>query len=98
MVAGLGDAMNKKAGILSTGLRMVMRNKRYLGWFYVLNLLLSILGASALRSALGGALDTTLYSQKLLHGFDVFTFLGLISRPEFLGHAVARPHLYFTFV
>jgi hypothetical protein len=43
-------------------------------------------------------LDRSLYSDRLLHGFDVFAFLELAGRPELAGHAVARPHLYFTYV
>src|SRR5947209_3330375 len=90
--------MNDKSGVLLAGLRIILRNKRYIVWFYLLNLTLAVMGALALQRALSGVLDTSLYSQRLLHGFDVFVFLDLTSRPEFAGHAVARPHLYFTFV
>ena len=90
--------MNESSGILRMGLRMVMRNKRYLIWFYLLNLLLAVMGALALQRAISGVLDNSLYSGRLLHGFDVFAFLELAIRPELASHAVARPHLYFTYV
>jgi hypothetical protein len=90
--------MNDKSGVLLAGLRIILRNKRYIVWFYLLNLALAVMGALALQRAMSGILDTSLYSQRLLHGFDVFVFLDLTTRPEFAGHAVARPHLYFTFV
>jgi len=90
--------MNENPGILWPAFHIMARNKRYLVWFYILNLVLSVLGAWALRGALSGVLDNSLYSQKLAHGFDVFVFLDLISRPELAGHAVARPHIYFTWM
>lgn len=90
--------MNDKSGVLLAGLRIILRNKRYIVWFYLLNLALAVMGALAVQRAVAGILDSSLYSQRLLHGFDVFVFLDLTARPEFAGHAVARPHLYFTFV
>lgn len=90
--------MDERSGILSSGFRILMRNKRYVVWFYLLNLVLAVMGALALQQGLGLILDKSLYSDGLLHGFDVFTFLELSSRPELAGHAVASPHLYFTFV
>jgi len=90
--------MEGKSGIFASGFRLLTRNKRYVGWFYLLNLVLSVFGAVAVRSALGKVLSTSLQSDKLVHGFDVFVFLELISKPEFAGHAVARPHIYFTLI
>lgn len=90
--------MNRNSGILSTGLSILLRNKRFVVWFYLLNLVLSILGALALQSALSRVLDLSFYSQGLLHRFDVFVLLDLLGRPELAGHGVARPHLYLTFV
>jgi hypothetical protein len=90
--------MNGNAGIVWGGLRSLLRNKRYVVWFYLLNLLLAWMGAMALKMGISQVLDTSVYSDRLLHGFDVFVFIGLVTRPELAGHAVARPHLYFTYV
>jgi hypothetical protein len=64
----------------------------------VLNLVLAVMGSLALQRGLSRILYKSLYSDRLVHGFDVFALLELSSRPELAGHAVARPHLYFTFV
>src|SRR5579884_3706826 len=91
-------AMDEHSGILRSGTRILMRNKRYVVWFYLLNLALALMGSLALQRGLSLVLDKSLYADTLVHGFDVFTYLELSSRPELAGHAVARPHLYFTFV
>jgi len=38
--------------LLSSGLGMVMRNKRYILWFWLLNLTLAEFGIAAFRSAI----------------------------------------------
>ena len=73
----------KKRNIVGSGLGMVFSNQRYIVWFWVLNLALAWIGASAFRQSAHAILDHSLYSQRLLHGFDVGVFGELLARPEF---------------
>jgi len=75
--------MSEKKGMLSSGLGMVGRNKRFIGWFYVLNLALAYLGAAAFRDQVAGILDHSLVADRLLHGFDITVFAEMMARPEF---------------
>ena len=75
--------MNEKKGLLSSGLAMVMRNKRYIIWFWLLNLLLTVYGTSAFREAAHTLFDTSSYSDKLLHGLDLSVVIDLFLKPEF---------------
>lgn len=75
--------MAENKGLLSGGFGMVTRNKRYIVWFYLLNLALAWLGLAAFRSQASTVLDHSLFSDRLMHGFDVGVFIELLSRPEF---------------
>jgi hypothetical protein len=75
--------MSDNKGLLSNGLGMVLRNKRYLVWFYLLNLLLALLGAIAFVNQVGTVLDHSLHADRLLHGFDIAAYIEMILRPEF---------------
>jgi type III secretory pathway component EscS len=73
----------KKRSIVGSGLGMVFSNKRYIVWFWVLNLALAWIGTSAFRQSAHSILDHSLYSQRLIHGFDVSVFAEMLARPEF---------------
>ena len=75
--------MSENKGLLSNGLGMVLRNKRYLVWFYVLNLLLAAFGTVAFFTQAGRVLDRSLSADRLVHGFDVGVMGEMFSRPEF---------------
>ena len=62
---------------------MVGRNKRYIVWFWLLNLLLAQLGTSAFTSSAHNILGHSLASDSLVHGFDIATLAEMITRPEF---------------
>lgn len=62
---------------------MVARNKRYIFWFWLLNLTLAEFGAAAFRRSAHAILDHSLYADKLVHGFDASVFGELLARPEF---------------
>lgn len=87
----------KNRGLLGSGLSMVADNKRYIVWFWLLDLLLTIYGTSAFREAAHTILDHSSYSEKLLHGFDLSVMIELFVRPEF-GPALAMttPAVYFA--
>ena len=75
--------MNENKGLLSSGLGMVLRNKRYIVWFYVLNVLLGLFGTVAFLNQAGTILDHSLLSERLLHGFSLDVLIEMFARPEF---------------
>jgi len=83
VVGGVGSDMNEQRGVLSDGLKMVAHNKRYIVWFYFLNLALAVFGTVAFAQQVHNILDLSLVSDRLLHGFDLSVFLEMLARPEF---------------
>jgi hypothetical protein len=75
--------VNENTSLVSAGAEIARRNKRYVIWFYLLNLAFAHFGASAFSDAAHGVLDNSLYADKLLHGFNVAVFIELLARPEF---------------
>lgn len=89
----------KSRGILGDGLGMVMRNKRYFFWFWVLDVLLTIYGTSAFRETAHTILDHSMYSQRLLNGFDIAVFSEFLIRPESGSMlTMTTPAIYFSVV
>jgi hypothetical protein len=74
--------MNANKSLLSAGLGVVRRSKRYVVWFFLLNLTLASLGAAVFRVNAGTILNNSLESSKLTQGFDLATFIELLARPE----------------
>jgi|SRR5579863_911218 len=89
--------MSEKKGLLSGGYEKVVRNKRYIFWFWLLNLTLAEFGVAAFRNQAHAILDNSLYSGGLVHGFDLGVFSEMLARPEF-GPMMAStmPALYFA--
>jgi hypothetical protein len=75
--------MTEKLVLWSSGLGMVARNKRYLVWFWLLNLTLAELGTASFRISAHAILDHSFAAGRLVHGFDLGTLGELFSRPEF---------------
>ena len=75
--------MNANKGLLASGWSMVMNNKRYLFWFWFLNLTLAEFGTSMFRQSVHTITDHSLYSQGLLNRFDLAVAVELFARPEF---------------
>jgi hypothetical protein len=75
----------------------VLRNKRYIVWFYVLNVFLGLFGTVAFVNQAGAILDHSLQSDRLLHGFSIAVLIETIARPEF-GPATAAqgPAIFFA--
>ena len=73
----------KKRNLVGSGLGMVLNNKRYIFWFWLLDLVLAWFGSSSFRETAHSILDHSLYSNRLLNGFDLGVFVEFISRPEF---------------
>jgi hypothetical protein len=99
MVAGVEDLMSEKTNLISAGAEIARRNKRYVIWFYLLNLLLARFGAAAFNDQAHGILDHSLYADKLLHGFDLAVLVELLARPEFGAiPAASHPAMMFAVV
>jgi hypothetical protein len=75
--------MSENKGLLGSAWSMVANNKRYILWFYLLNLSLAWLGSVAFSNSAHEFLDRSLYSDGILHGFHVAVFGEMLSRPEF---------------
>jgi hypothetical protein len=91
--------MSEKKGLLSSGLGMVLRNKRFIFWFWLLNLTLAEFGTSAFRKSAHAILDHSLGGERLVHGFDMAVMINLFARPEFGSMATVQfPAFYFGFL
>jgi uncharacterized membrane protein len=89
--------MSEHRGFLSSGLGMVLRNKRYIVWFYALNLFLGLFGTVAFVNQSGTILDHSLQSQRLLHGFSLTVLIDMFARPEFGPTMASRgPAMFFA--
>jgi len=90
--------MNNK-GILSSGLGRVMRNKRYIFWFWLLNLTLAEFATAGFRKSAHAILDHSLYAKGVVHGFDVGVFGELLAKPDFgFFSSMAMPAMYFAVI
>jgi hypothetical protein len=75
----------------------VASNKRYIVWFYLLNLALAWLGAAAFNNQAHDFLDHSLLSNRLLHGFDIGVVGEMFLQPEFgQTHASRASGLHFA--
>jgi hypothetical protein len=87
--------MSDERGLLNSAWRVVGRNKRYIFWFWALNLTLAEFGAAAYRNNLHSILDHSHEADKLLNGFNPATYFELTSRPEMGSLAAMRmPAMY----
>ena len=75
--------MSENRGLLSSGWAMVTHNKRYIFWFWLLNMTLAEFGTAAFRNQAHAVLDQSLYSDKLVHGFNLSVLIEMFARPEF---------------
>ena len=68
--------------LLMMGAHIASRNKRYVVWFYLLNLVFAWWGASAFSLAAHSILDHSLYAGRILHGMDVTVVTELFINPR----------------
>jgi len=78
---------------------MVMRNKRYLFWFWLLNLTLAEFATAAFRGSAHAILDHSLYADRLVHGFDAGVLFDLLAKLD-VGqmNSITMPAGYFAFL
>lgn len=89
--------MMQKANLLASGARIAGRHKRYVVWFYLLNLMLALAGGASFRSHAHAILDHSLYADRLLHGFDAVAFFEMLARAEMRpANSSTLPGLYFA--
>jgi hypothetical protein len=75
--------MASKQNILSGGAAIAGRNKRYVVWFWLLNLALASIGGTPFSTHAHDLLDHSLYADGLVRGFDLGVLLEMLGRPEF---------------
>ncbi len=75
MMASIRDS------VLQSGATRLGISKRYIVWLYIVSLLLGFAATASLSSRLGHVLDRSLYSDRLVHGFDLGAWLDLINEP-----------------
>jgi hypothetical protein len=89
--------MSDNKGLLSNGLGRVSRNKRYIVWFFLLNLVFAVFGTVALREGAHAIVDHSFYPERLMHSFDIGVYAELLLRPEFgTLKSMDSPALYFA--
>jgi hypothetical protein len=87
----------KNQGLLSSGWNMVMRNKRYIFWFWLLNLTLAEFGTAAFRRGTHAIMDHSLYAGRALPNLDMGVVIDLLMKPDFGSmNAMTIPALYFA--
>jgi hypothetical protein len=91
--------MAENRDLLSSGWRRMTHNKRYIVWFYLLNVMLAWFGAGAFNNQVHSILDHSLRADYLLHGFHLVVFIEMFGRPEF-GPTMASvaPAMHFAFL
>jgi hypothetical protein len=90
--------MAQNRSLLSSGWSRMAHNKRYIVWFYVLNVMLAWFGAGAFNNEVHSILDHSLRADYLLHGFHLATFIEMFARPEFGStQASVAPAMHFAF-
>src|SRR6202030_1264285 len=80
---GTEKKMAENKSLLGSGAGMVARNKRYIIWFYLLNLFLGLFGTVSFVMQARTVLEHSLYADRLLHGFDLVVVGEMFTRPEF---------------
>jgi hypothetical protein len=91
--------MSENTNLVSAGAGIAGRNKRYVIWFYLLNLAFAHFGATTFNDAAHGVLDHSLFADKILHGFNLAVFVELLARPEFgTLPSVTHPAMMFAVV
>lgn len=75
--------MNEYKNLVAASADILRKHKRYVVWFYLLNLLFAWWGAGAFAGSAHNMMDHSLNSDKVLHGMDVLVLGELLFRPEF---------------
>jgi hypothetical protein len=91
--------MMEEQSLLGSGWSRLASNKRYIIWFYVLNLALACMGAASFGNQAHDYLDHSLIAGRLVHGFDLGVLVEMFMQPEFGPmHAVKAAGVCFALV
>ena len=90
--------MKSERGTVTTGARLVLRGWRALCWAYVVNLLLGIAAGLPVAAGISGILNNSFESERLAKGFDLGTFIGLLTHPEFSISTAVPASLFISFL
>jgi hypothetical protein len=71
-----------ETGILSEGARRVWRCRQVCWWLFLVNVVLSAFGTFPAASSMGRVTDHSLYSDRLVQGFDLSAFSELARNPD----------------
>lgn len=74
--------MAERPGPFAAGASLVWRRQRVLWWIYALNLILALFAIHGMTDRLGQAVNHSLASQRLVHGFDVSALAELSLQPD----------------
>jgi hypothetical protein len=85
-------------GTVGTGWNLVWRHKKILIWVFVVNLVLGALATNTPRVTFSKVLDNSLQSARLANGFDIGTFVELLSRPEIDMAALMRGSVLYSYL
>lgn len=89
--------MHEKKNLISASADILRHHKRYVMWFYLLNLLFAWWGAGAFAASAHAILDHSLYADKLLHGLDASALLEMFGQPEFgPTQSASAPSMFFA--
>jgi len=78
-----GQTLPVKTKLIAASTGILTAGKRYIFWFYLLNLAFAGSGATAFSKSAHGILDHSLYADRLLHGLDLAVLEEMLERPEF---------------
>ncbi len=85
-------------GTVGAGWSSVVRHKKIVLWVFAVNLILGALATNTPRIEFSAVLDRSLESAKLANGFDMGTFIGLLSKPEIDLTALARGSVIYSYL
>lgn len=84
-------------GLLSEGWSSLSYNKRYIIWFWLLNLTLAEFGTASFRRTAHALLDHSLLADRLVNGLDKGVLIDFLDKPEFgTMSSMTAPALYFA--
>ena len=88
--------MKVSKSLLVGSRKRILTARVHLLVLYLANLIAGWFAAFGLSSRIGAATGTNLYSERLVHGFDLGVFLELINKPEIAPYSQIPPALVFA--
>ncbi len=88
---------------VSSGMSLVWRRQRVLWWAYAVNFVLALLASLPVAHSIANITDHSRYADRMVNGFDLPTFIDLLSHPDFnigsfLHGSFAAVFVFFVFM